>query len=901
MPVPLLATRFFVPARPASWLSRPRLLDRLQGVLHGPVTLVSATAGFGKSSLVSDWICSRPDLRASWLSLESSDNEWPRFFRYFATAWEHLIPGVGHAARTEPDFSTSPDHEAFLNSLLNDLAAGYDPLSPRHAVIVLDDYQCVKNPAIHETIQFTAEHLPPDCHLILVTRSDPPLPLARWRSRGQLLELRTEALRFTPQESTEFLNRVSGLELTDQQVAILDSRTEGWVVGLQMAALSLSGRKDTDQFVRAFGGSHRHVLDYLVEEVLSQQTDEVQQFLLATSLLDRFCGPLCDAVLETPAPSSKGLLLELEKANLFLTALDDQRTWFRFHHLWADLLRVRLKQRAPDRIPILYRRAANWLAEHDLWQEAIHCAVQAGDFQLGASFFTQAIAASGFDFLFSGLQTLIQPFPADLVQSVPQLSLAKAVGMIESSKLAGIEPLLRAAEASLADAAASQERSELLGMVYVVQGIAASLLGDSRWILDASRQVSRLLPGHSRANINALMQLGNASFYAGDLNEIDRNWQQALDLSFANGFTTGILSGLDDLARLCCQKGQLNRADELFQSAFRFVGEDSSSWLGWVGCLQRDQSDLLRERNALVEAHRAITAGMRHMENWETVSGRALGCLHMGRILLAQGDRSGGQDMLEKAVDLCQAHTVYPDLEAMLQVFRAQLLMDAGDLDAAQRVLETALQSPYGQHEFHREWLLIALARLWTRKADPRQALALLADRPAQAWDCGRGRNWLEMTLVLALAHHALGEKNRSRELLRDALKYARPEGFVRVFVDEGEPMQILLRELGTQSQAGQPDEYAAALLRAFSPTEEMGRADQTNPGLIDPLSARELQILALVCDGLSNREIADQLVLSVGTVKSHVHRIFGKLGVRDRPQAIASATKLGLTRNRPV
>ncbi len=894
-PAPLLATRFFIPALPAAWLSRPRLLEQLAGAVNVPLTLVSASAGFGKSSLAREWLHTQSSLRTSWLSLESVDNEWGNFFRYFVTAWQHIVPTIGVAALAELDFSSAVNRETLLNSFLNDLAAQTVSSQADHVFVVLDDYQAICNREVHETVQYVVEHLPPHCHLILVTRSDPPLPLSRWRARGQLLELRTEALRFSTSETTGFLNQAMQLGLTDEQVRILDARTEGWIVGLQLAALSLSGSKDMDRFVQAFGGSHRHVLDYLIEEVLSQQTEEVEQFLLTISLLDRFCGPLCDVMLEWQDLRSQGMLQELERANLFLIPLDDQRVWFRLHHLLADLLRIRLRQAAPESIIKLYRRAAHWFAERSSWQEAVHYALQARDFELGAELLKQAVNTDGLDFLFGGVQNLIEPFPPELIHSLPQLALAKAASMIENSRTAGIKPLLRGAELAASQAPVTQDTSQLLGIIYAVEGVAASLVGDSEWILESSRQASRLLPNNPRARVNALIQLGNVYFFAGDFNEVDACWQQGLHISSGCGYTFGAFVLQDDLARLCCYKGDLVRAEALFQSSLRLLTAPGTPSPRWLGATQRDYSDLLCERNRLAEAHDLMTSSIPLIEKWDMASGQGLGYVHLGRILLAQGDCPGARLMLEKADELCRSHTVYPDLQAIIQMFRAELLMAEHAFEAASEALETGLRAPYGQHELHREWLLITQARLWLEKHDPTHVLALLAERRNKALECGRGRNWLEISLLMALAYRAQGQERESLDMLTEALKFAQPQGFIRIFLDKGQPMLDLLREFCRQPREAALRNYAATLQQAFAGPGRDAPLESPNAQLLDPLSTRELEILSLLCNGLSNQEIADELVLSVGTVKSHIHNIFRKLGVRDRPQAIATATKLGL------
>lgn len=909
---PLLQIRFYPPPPGKKRVLRERLFERLdREALAHPLTLISAPAGFGKSSLVSEWLhqAKGDGLSAGWLTLEPGDNDPQRFLRYLAAAWQRIYPEVGGSILAELAASPAIHSETLVNTLLNELLAtgevGGETGRAAHALLALDDYQRIENPAIHALLAYLIEHLPAHCHIALLTRTDPPLTLARWRSRRQVLELRADELRFTMPEAAQFLNGSMALDLSDEQIAVLAERTEGWIVGLQMAALVGRQHADPQEFVAAFSGSHRYVLDYLVEEVLHQQPEALREFLLCTALLDQMCGPLCESLLDTPPTSGQQTLEGLERANLFIVPLDDQRVWYRYHHLFAELLRVRLRQTAPDRIPQLYHRAAGWFAQNGLWREAIHSALQAKDYEQAANLFEQAVLADRLDFLFSGIRSLIEAFPPAVVQNHPLLKLARAVSLIEDSRLVGIEPLLRSAERDLQAAPASEGQSAALGMVYVVQGVAASLLGDSPWIIAASSQVARLLPYDVRANVNALIQLGNAYFYEGNLNRIDACWQKALDLSQANAYTFGILFCLDDLGRLCCHKGELSRAEALFKLSLETLAHMDNRYLRWQGSTQRDYSDLLREQNRLDKAHAMMETSLALCEKWDMVSGQGLGYIDMGRILSARGDWPAAAAMMQRAEELCQAHTVYPDLITIVAVFRAWLLLQKGELESAWDALEAVLQAPCCQHDFHREWALIAQARILVRLRRPDEALRLLAGRREAAQANGRGRNWLEMSLISALALDEFGENEAALAMLQEALAYAQPQGFVRIFLDEGEALRELMAQLLWPAnlprlQPAALQAYILDLLAAFPYPPPKGAVTPQSifaggESLIEPLSARELEVLGLLCEGLSNQEIAARLVLSVGTVKTHIHNIFGKLGVSNRPQAIALAGRLGL------
>jgi LuxR family maltose regulon positive regulatory protein len=502
----------------------------------------------------------------------------------------------------------------------------------------------------------------------------------------------------------------------------------------------------------------------------------------------------------------------------------------------------------------------------------------------------------GRQFLFSGLRAVIEPFPPDLVQVRPLLSLASAVVMIEISQITGIEPLLHFAEEEIRSTAPSPVQNELLGAIYIVRVWVAVFLGDSPRIKEACRQVALWLPQDAKANSEALTNLGNAYYFEGKLNQLDNCWQQALELRFSTGERYIVVDLLETFGRICCHKGELQRAEELFKRALQLLAEEQSRYPRILGATQRDYSDLLRERNQLEEAHAMVTCSLQLNEQWGYISGRGLGYLHMGRILQAEGDLAGARAMLIKAQDLCRRHTVYPDLEALVQVFHARLCLNAGESRQSWQVLETCLRTPCCGNELHREWMLIAQSRILVQTGHPDEALALLAGRQESAKENGRGRNWLEICLLTALALKAQGEQEQAYQVLNDGLVYAQAQGFRRIFVDEGEGMRELLEEFRVLFPQVQSSDLIAELLAIFPalPASQNNHPIRTET-LFEPLSGRELEILRLVIQGLSNSEIAARLVLSVGTVKTHIHTIYGKLEVRDRPQAIAKASKLGL------
>ncbi len=890
---PLLATRFHLPPLAAHRVARQRLLEYLDQCLRVPVTLISAPAGFGKSTLLSEWIQTKSDLQASWLSLEAGDNDWPRFFHYLTAALQKIFPKVGESD-LEDIGTTQAVPEASLTLLLNDVSSVLSaPEAPTRAVLILDDLHHIDSPTIHTGLSFLCEHLPPQLHLAIITRSDPLLPLSRWRSRSQLLELRSDHLRFTVDEAAAFLHAATGMNLTPETVARLDERTEGWIVGLQMAALSMRGRPDPEAFVNAFSGSHRYVLDYLMEEVLQCQPEPVQRFLLQTSPLEQMNASLCAALLDSETVDSAQAMLEhLERDNLFIISLDDDRCYYRYHHLFADLLRVKLAQTHSDEVPALHHRAANWFADQMCWEDAIRHAFQANDPEYAADLFERAILHRRLSFLFSGITSLVKQFPEALLQHRPLVALGKAISLIEHSQLETIAPLLRDIERSIQKNRNLPNWQSMMGTVYTVQCMAAALLGDIPWTLEAGQQAVALLPENTKEYVAVLPQLGLAYFLIGEFHKIEEVLVRGMEISRRSETGSVSLVCMNDLARLRHHKGELLSAEELFRETLKLVGLYGNRYLRWAGAAKRDYSDLLRECNRLDEARQMMEDGIRVCKKHELITGQVLAYIHLGRILLAQGDLPGADETLRQAQRLCATYSIYPGVSPIVRVFESHLLLVRGQCETALQTLEACPAEPWWEYEVPRELVEIARARCLLHLDQASEAEALISPRRDAAQAAGRGRNWLEMTLLIALAKTARDEQSIALALLKEALVLAQAQGFVRIFLDEGEPMRALLESFRSQFVKDPMRDKVNDLLAAF-PQQSVVQSLQQN--LIEPLTNREMEVLRFLCEGLSNQEIAAKLFISVGTIKTHIHNIFNKLGVRDRPQAIAKARRMDL------
>ncbi len=890
----LIRTKLRLPFTRSELVPRPRLQEQIAQGLRGPLTLVIAPAGFGKTTLVAACVatCGMP---VAWLSLDKHDDEAGRFLNYVAAALQEADNMIGsEAAQLMAEVQQTPP-ETVLTSLINDI-----DFAGREIALVLDDYQFISSQAIHEAVAFLLDHCPNTFHLVIATRSDPPLPLARLRARAQTVELRAADLRFTAPEATQFLNDVMGLHLDTRSVVMLEERTEGWIAGLQMAALSMQGRSDPETFVRAFSGSHRYVLDYLMEEVLHRQRDPVQRFLLQTSLLERMNAALCAALLGTETVDSAQAMLELlERENLFIIPLDDDRCYYRYHHLFAELLRVKLTQTCPDSISSLHRRAANWHAEQALWDDAIRHAFLANDPEYAADLFERATIARRDAFLFSGIAELVEQFPESFVRQRPLVALGKATIMFQQSQLNGILPLLRIAEQGVRENERLEGWQPILGTIHILQGAVASLLGDISLLLEASQQASALLSENDADYANTLLQSGLVHYFSGEFHRVDEIWMRALEVGRKSGDVYMTLLCMADLAFLKRHKGELPSAESLIQQIEKLAGSHGNRYLQWIGSARRDYSDVLRERNQLDEAHRTIGEAITICEKYDTISSQGLGHIHLGRILLAQGDLPGAAEALHHAQHLAATHTLYPDLLALIRVFEILLMLTQKQDKAALQISEACAAEPWWEHELLREWLEIARARCLLHLGQMAEAVALISCRRDVAHLTGRGRNWLEMTLLIALAKTAQGEQSLALALLQDALVFAQAQGFVRIFLDESQPMQSLLAQWLAHAGASPARDYALRLLSQFEAephTLTATRETTSSIGnLIEPLSERESEVLQLIATGKTNQEIAQQLIVSPGTVKAHTASIYRKLDVANRTEAVARARQLGI------
>ena len=892
MATPLLTTKLFVPPVRPNLVSRPRLIERLNTGLHCKLTLISAPAGFGKTTLLSEWTagCERP---VAWVSLDIADNDPGRFWTYFIAALQTIHADLGDAAlarlqSAQPPPAPSEGIEAVLTTLINELG-----VFPESLVLVLDDYHMIEAQPIHDSITFLLDHLPPQMLLVIATRADPPLPLARLRGSGQLTELRLSDLRFTANEASEFLNQAMGLQLPSDDVAALASRTEGWIAGLQMAGISMQGREDASGFAQTLTGSSRYILDYLTEEVLERQRDTVQSFLLQTSILDRLTGPLCDAL--TGQENGRSTLEQLERANLFIVPLDDQRSWYRYHQLFADLLRARLQEKLPGQVLDLHRRAAVWYEQNGLSSEAVHHALTTKDLSLAADVIERATLKistwSSTDA--ATLAGWLRALPGDIVRARPWLRLLNSRALFVSGQPESAENALQELEKWLHDNPTAPDAEKVLGLVDADRAGHAVVRGDARQAMKFARRALAHVPqDDATALIRATATLGMACLRAGDVSEARRAFSQAINATLATDMPFAAVPLLCNLAAAQIVQGQLRQAIKTCERAMELGTVDGERMYltGFVGLAL---GQILYEQNELEAAERHLLDGLELVRRGGIAE--SLGNMHavLALVKQGQGDDKGALAEIQEAIERAQ-HGNIPRISIVASAYQARIWLAQGKLDSAAIWARDYRQ--IGEAEYLREFEDLTLARLLLAEDQPAEALALLEEMLSPAEAAGRLGPVIEILALRALALEAVGATSDALNALGRALELSEPEGYLRPFIDQGEPMARLLRRAASQ---GIVPGYASQVLAAFD-VSEYGRAEksplppQTQP-LIEPLTDRELEVLRLLAERLTNSEIAQRLFISLPTVKSHTRSIYGKLAVHSRRQAVAKAITLGI------
>ena len=889
MSVSLLTTKLFIPPTRPELVPRPRLIVRLDEGLHRKLTIISAPAGFGKTTLVADWLDhlrlgaqkeNQIDYRIAWLSLDDGDNDPARFLSYFIAALNRTKgkdATFGKGALGMLQSPESPPVEAILTSLINE----FDEVINKY-ILVLDDYHVIETKPVENSLTFLLEHQPPQLHLVIVTREDPHLTLSRLRARGQLTELRVADLRFTHAEATGFLNQLMDLNLSAEDIAALETRTEGWIVGLQMAALSMQGREDTASFIQSFTGSHRFVLDYLVEEVLQQQPENVQEFLLRTSILDRLCAPLCDALLLDANILGQETLVYLERTNLFIVPLDNERRWYRYHRLFADLLRQRLhqstasfagnKERCEDE---LHSRASVWYEENGLEIEAFHHAVASNDIKRA----TRLMEGGGMPLHFRGAVTPVlswlESLPTKVLDAKPSLWVMYASALSMTGQISGVEEKLQAAEIALQGTEQDDIARNTVGHIAAIRALLAAAQHQVKTIITQSqRALEYLHPDNLPVRTATIWKMGIAYQLQGDRAAASRAYTEAISISQASGnIIINILASLG-LGQVQETENQLHLSAKTYRRVLQLIGDQ----LQPSGCeIYLGLARIFYEWNDVDAAQKHAHKSLQLAQQLEDIDRSIASEVFLARLKLGQGDVASAAATLARAHQSVRQHNF---VHQMSDVITAQVitLLKQGNLPEAAHLVE--------KHE-----LPISQARVYLAQGDTSAALAVLRPLRKQVEAKGEADKYLKIMILLACAHHANGETDEAILLLGEAMGMAEPNGFIRIFVDEGLPMVQLLSEVAAQ---GIMPNYVSKLLAVFEAEKQKNDLSPSQL-LVDPLSERELEILTLIAAGLKNKEIAEQLIISLNTVLYHIKNIYRKLGVNKRTLAIAKAKEINL------
>jgi ATP/maltotriose-dependent transcriptional regulator MalT len=907
-----LATKFHLPRLRPELLARPRLIDQLNWAAAHELVLVSTPAGFGKTTLLADWArtSGRP---VAWLSLDVGDNDPARFWRYVVGALDRVHAGIGDRVLPLLNAPEQPTPEAVVAALVNELTARAGELW-----LILDDYHVIESRPVHDSLAFLLERLPPHTHAVLASRSDPPLPLPRLRARGQLAELRGADLRFTPEEVAALLRETWGLDLPEESVAVLEARTEGWVSGLQLAALALRGASDPARLIQEFAGSHRYVLDYLTEEVLERQSDDVKAFLLETSVLERLTGPLCDAV--TGRCDGQRMLEDLERANLFVVPLDEERRWYRYHHLFADLLRARLHPADPDRVAELHRRAAEWAEAHGLIEDAVHHTLAAGDDAWAAGLVERTVDAVLRRGEGTTLRRWLSLLPWQLVRSHPRLCLVQAIAASNAGHLLAAEPLLQDAERALAVAsgepaelAVGREGSVLANVAAGILLLRASLAvwrGDAERATELAQQAQAHLGEDERGpRFACRWNLAVAEWMRGRLTEAERAFADIVAEGRAAGATHLALSAGAVLGQVQQAQGRLGAALRTYRQGLETASAAGRPVVLSAGMAHAGIAQVLHERNQLDDALRHATEAIALCRQLTSTQPLATALATLAWIRQAQGDTAGAREAID------QAEWAFPGQEIValhnpVPAERARLLLAQGEVAEASRWVGERGLADGDAPSYPREREFVVLARVLLARDAPDRALDLLARLRAQAEADRRTGSVIEVGALRALAFQQAGKPGLALAALVEVLALSYAEGYVRLYADEGPPMAALLQrfvaagERGRSAAGGElPVDYLGRLLRAFQ-QDRQGRAQHPErearpgmPGRGEVLTGREFEVLGLLAAGKQNREIAEELMVTPATVKKHVTHILDKLGAANRTQAVAHARALALIR----
>lgn len=903
MPVPILATKLYIPSSHLSIVPRPRLINRLNAGLNGSLILISAPAGYGKTTLVTEWLHSLTSipstsgrskgmlregegLRVAWLSLDESDNDPRRFLDYLLAAVKQIQPDVGQSVKTMLLSPEPPPLKIIISALLEVWSA-----LPSNAILALDDYHVITNIIIHDLLNQLLVHMSPALHLVILTRADPPLPLARLRVRNQLTEIRANDLRFTLDEVTAFLSQTMRLSLTSEQVALLEARTEGWIAGLQLAALSMQGHENVEDFVAAFAGSHHYVVDYLVEEALNRQPEKTRDFLLKTSILERMNASLCKAL--TEVSESQSMLEDLERTNLFVVGLDNERQWYRYHHLFADVLRRYLSAKPSQLIRELHRLASDWHKQNGFITEAFDHALHSGNYSQAISIVEENASQMIGHAELATLLRWVRVLPEEMINQRPWLRIYYAWAFLFSGESEAAETQLQLAEACFSTNKTTVMPEEMQGHITTIRAWITYQKGDLGQAVVLSRRAIELLPKMDPAAGCVIAGiLGQGCIAENDFVEAARHYAEAARLSRVSGNIMMEVAAQCALGWLSELMGRLREAKIIYQDAIQLAIRYKSPAAGQAYLVL---SNLYREWNELEDARQNVEKSIEYSRAWGHVDALASGFLYLARINHAQNDIATMNLNLNEMENTIRGHTLEPPTLIMLEALRARLMLAQGNLERARQWVDERGLTINDPLNYFNEVEYITLAQIFMTENKLDAARRLLERLRHDIESSSRYGSLIEILALQSVLFDKQGRTDAAITSLKKALELGEPENYVRVFLVLGSPEEKLLKQIKTENASLK--NYIHRLLAAFNDVSSYPSAVSASKAhpLIDPLSARELEVLRLVAFGNSNQQIADELVLATGTVKRHLNNIFGKLNVQNRTECVARARELNL------
>jgi LuxR family maltose regulon positive regulatory protein len=891
MQTTLLTTKLFVPATRVELVDRPRLKAILSNAVGKCLTLISAPAGYGKTTLVSSWL-REAGIPCAWLSLEDSDNDPVRFLQYLLTAIHEVVPTV-HADLLEMvDGTQLASFQAIVGILINEIAG-----QSRRFVLVMDDFHLIQDQTILDTVSFLLDHLPAQqMHLVLITRTDPPLPVSRIRMRNQSVEIRAEQLRFTQDEATEFINRLMGFSLSDEEISAMCTRTEGWIAGLQLASLSMQECSDIPSFVTAFSGSHHYIVDYLAEEVLKCQEEQTRAFLLQTSILTRMCASLCESLFciePGMQPVDGQTMLEyLHQKNLFIIPLDEERQWYRYHHLFAEALKRRLEHKYHDLLPDLYRSASAWYEDNGLIGEAIQFALNAGDQERAA----QLVEQNGCYLLMSGeLITLLKWMDAvePYFQARPWLVIQKGWALTMARRMEPAEQAFKMAEQLVSTLVPSADVSSMIGTISAGRAYWADIQGNLPEAARLAQQALEYLPdtdplSQSMRSV-AMGSLANTLVASGDLDQARQIYDRAVEFGKAANNVEMIINTNCDICGILFEQGKLKQAEHLLREILPMTVRADGQRLPLSGRVFSGLSRVYYEWNQLEQAAYYARLCLEVNQQWGDQEQQAISTIILAKLAQVNGDLEKASALMNSADQIRKDHRLYLGTALRIEAAFDRFQLSVGNLDGVSRQLLAAGIQPSGEINFQNEIRYIILVRWLLARGNFDHALGLVQRLLQSARESKRIARVIELLILQSMAY--LGKKDgiSAENSMVLALSHAQQEGYRRVFIDEGEGVRKLLFMLKSSSEVSQ---YVNELLDAFElPSGVMQPSSQL---LIEPLSDREIEVLKLIEAGLSNQEIGSRLFISMGTVKRHISNIYSKLEVKNRAQAISRGRELG-------